>query len=726
MASRVIDAVLRLQDEFTAPLQKSLTAMTNCSKSAVKIGRDIESTGKKISSVGLGLTAGITLPFVAFGKAAVEASGTYDQSLRLIESTMGDAKFATADLSKAMEDAAEKSVYTLQETADATLAFARAGFNAKEAADMITPALSLAAGTATDIGDVTNGMTAAMKTFSDEGVTASQVADILATAQAQAATDTNQLFEAISTVGPMFNSFGWSIKDLAVATDIFGEAGISGSEGATSLKTSLMNMAAKADTLKTMGADIFDANGNLRSMVEVQEQLHNAFGTLSNDAETLTMLDEIFGKNQGSKMLAFMNAAPDTVKEFRNALDDCTGTADSMANSMMSGPGGAIEQLGSTFDVFKKNVGDSLQTVVQPFVTKLTELLTAFNHLSDEQQANIVKWVGYAAAVGPVLMVFGKAVSTVGTGIQAFNKIGIAIKAAGGIMGILTGPTAIVIAAVAAIGVVIAIVITHFDTFKEAAQSAFEYAAPELEKLKQAFNNFKTIVAPIITVISNLLASVLAGAFEGFMEAGVYCIDAVAGIINGFSDTIQGLVTFVSGLVEGDWSKAWEGLKQAAFGVFEVIGGKIEWLVGLIGGIGTAIVGAAANVANFVSSGGKEIRMSNMLTYGSDKKSNSGLKIGANASGTASWIGGLTSINERGGEIVDLPRGTRIYPHDESLAMARNEGARSAGSATVTITGNTFNVRSNDDIEAIGDVIVRKLKAANNNRGGWTYNGAMA
>lgn len=51
-----------------------------------------------------------------------------------------------------------------------------------------------------------------------------------------------------------------------------------------------------------------------------------------------------------------------------------------------------------------------------------------------------------------------------------------------------------------------------------------------------------------------------------------------------------------------------------------------------------------------------------------------GDKIGQNAEGTNSWVGGLTRINEQGGEIVDLPSGTRIIPHDESIFEAMNQG----------------------------------------------------
>jgi hypothetical protein len=43
--------------------------------------------------------------------------------------------------------------------------------------------------------------------------------------------------------------------------------------------------------------------------------------------------------------------------------------------------------------------------------------------------------------------------------------------------------------------------------------------------------------------------------------------------------------------------------------------------------------------------------------------------IGHNAAGTDNWRGGPTWINERGGEIIDLPSGSRVYPADKSAAM---------------------------------------------------------
>lgn len=62
-------------------------------------------------------------------------------------------------------------------------------------------------------------------------------------------------------------------------------------------------------------------------------------------------------------------------------------------------------------------------------------------------------------------------------------------------------------------------------------------------------------------------------------------------------------------------------------------------------------------------------------------KTTQGQKVGKNATGTTSWRGGLSWVNERGGEIIDLPRGSRVYPHDVSMAMA----TRGIGPENLTI-----------------------------------------
>lgn len=727
MASRVIDAVLRLKDQFTAPLQKSLTAMTNMSRSAVKIGRDIENTGNKISKIGTAVTAAVTVPLAGIGVAATREFGEIDKNLRLIQQTMGSTDEEAAALEAAVKKAAEGSVFGMDDAANATLNYARAGFSAKEAADLIEPALSLAAGTATDLSLATTGLGGVMKAFKLNMKDAGHVADVFSKAQAQANITATDLIDTIGIGAPMFKTVGWSFEDMATAADLFGDAVIPVNEGMTAMKTGLMRLAKPQETgfeaVDRATKALFDENGQMKSFVETQKLLHDSFEGLS-DQQKLMAADTLFGKNQGAKWLALISSAPETVNRYRDALDDCTGSADNMAAALMSGAGGATESLNSAFDVMKYNIGKLLGSQITPFIQAITKLIVKFNDMEPAQQAQIVRWASMAAAVGPVILVFGKMVSFAGKGIQTFNKIGMAVKAAGSVMGLIASPAGIVIAALAGIIAVMALIAAHTDRFEAAFGRIGSVCSPSINKLLEAFKNLYNAAAPVISFLANLVSNVLAGAFEGAAEGISMAFEAVSTIINGIASVIQGAVTVIDGIVKGDWQTVFDGFGQVVTGIVDIMIGKIQSIIGAIQTVVGAISGAAKSAAGFV---GNVLSGSGTASSVSNGHGGGGRGIGRNAAGTMNWRGGLTYINERGGEIVDLPKGTRIYPHDESVAMARREAAgASNGVPAVTVSGNTFYVRSEADIEKIGEAIVRKLKNAGSNRGEWTFSGNMA
>ena len=93
-------------------------------------------------------------------------------------------------------------------------------------------------------------------------------------------------------------------------------------------------------------------------------------------------------------------------------------------------------------------------------------------------------------------------------------------------------------------------------------------------------------------------------------------------------------------------------------------------------------------------------------------KSIGGAVLGAlsgHAMGTPYFSGGLTRINERGGEIVDLPSGTRIIPHDVSRRMAGGPSI----TVNVTVQGNVVGNAAFAD--QMGRIIAQRvLRAAAN------------
>jgi phage-related minor tail protein len=69
-------------------------------------------------------------------------------------------------------------------------------------------------------------------------------------------------------------------------------------------------------------------------------------------------------------------------------------------------------------------------------------------------------------------------------------------------------------------------------------------------------------------------------------------------------------------------------------------------------------------------------------------ESMTGVNIPGHANGTPFFGGGLTKINERGNEIVNLPRGAQIIPHDLSKRYIDRAADKSSMSSSTTSSGN--------------------------------------
>lgn len=224
------------------------------------------------------------------------------------------------------------------------------------------------------------------------------------------------------------------------------------------------------------------------------------------------------------------------------------------------------------------------------------------------------------------------------------------------------------------------------------------------------------VIVDAVTFAFQVKWAVVLGAAAGFL--GGFVSGAVQ-ILDGLLTVLDGIIAFITGVFTGNWSQAWEGVKTVFAGVFESIEGLakavLNGVIGAVNGVVTSINGAGFTIPDWVPGvGGKAFRL-DIPT------------IPALAAGTRSWTGGLAQVSERGGEIIDLPRGSRVYPHDESIRMARQEGASGAGgSITIAKLADQIIVREDADIERIADAIVRRLKKRSETRGGWTFSGNMA
>ena len=220
---------------------------------------------------------------------------------------------------------------------------------------------------------------------------------------------------------------------------------------------------------------------------------------------------------------------------------------------------------------------------------------------------------------------------------------------------------------------------------------------------QKAFN----VATKVISVATSMLRNVVQTTFKNIASYISIAVDTVRSVIDGMKQVFSGITDFISGVFTGNWSKAWEGVREIFKGIFSSLAAlckaPINAVIAVINGAISGINKVNVTVPDWVPGlGGKSLGF-NIPT------------IPQLYRGTDNWKGGLVQTQERGGEIMDLPKGTRVYPHDKSIDMARKEGAKSASkSNNITININKLaekmEVRSEKDIDSIVEALATKLQ----------------
>ena len=148
------------------------------------------------------------------------------------------------------------------------------------------------------------------------------------------------------------------------------------------------------------------------------------------------------------------------------------------------------------------------------------------------------------------------------------------------------------------------------------------------------------------------------------------------------------------------WGKVKEvfgGIRDSITGAFDTakakVTGVIDWIHDKISGIGEAIEKVPVLGTIFKGIKGAAVTVKNAVTGRH------------NATGNSFFPGGATSINEGGrGEIVDLPSGTRIIPHD----VAKKSAGRSIIlNLKLIIQGNV--IGNKEYMEQTGEYVANKV-----------------
>lgn len=202
----------------------------------------------------------------------------------------------------------------------------------------------------------------------------------------------------------------------------------------------------------------------------------------------------------------------------------------------------------------------------------------------------------------------------------------------------------------------------------------FKALEPEQREQIVAFAGIAAAIGPVIAIIGGLM-----GAIGTIISVGGTLLSGAGAIVTFFSGpvgwAIAGLIAVGVALYRN-----WEVVKDFMISFAENISGGFTDMKNDVISVFDGINSAVSRSVEWVQEKWQGLKdflavpIKAAVNIGEKVGGWVGSKIGKNYRGTNNWRGGLTHIHERGGEIMDLPGGTRIYPHDKSVSMARQEG----------------------------------------------------
>ena len=554
-----------------------------------------KTVGGTITTIGAGLTAGITAPLVGIGAAAIKTAANFESAMIKVKI----ATQATGDQIKSMNDLAlelgKSTVFSASEAAGAMEELAKNGVSVENIlGGAAKAAVDLAAAAGSELEPAAVAVSDAMNQFHLSAKDLPLLVNQITGAVNESKLDFADYQLGMAQAGGAAGALGVSFQDfnavLAGTSSMFA----SGSDAGTSFKTFLTTFVPKskaaAAAMSEYGLSFFDASGKMKSMSDVAQMLQDKLGKLDDKTKN-DVLSTIFGTDAMRTAVGLMQLGGKGLDEISAKIAKTDAAAQSAER--MKGLNAQLEQLGGTLETLAIQIGQTgLLSTVTTVVTGITDMLDKLTEFSPAAAQVAVAGAAIAAAIGPIMLVLGPIISGIGSAITLFSgwsaALGTASAAAGGLIPLLA-PFAPIILGVAAAAAAVYAAWQNWDTI-----------APIFQGLADTFNS--TLGPPLLAILSAVWDAVKAfgvGLFDLAKAAANALGPAFLGLFQAAGSLIKGAMEFIGhalsaviALLSGDFAGAWSHAKAAVSGyVTGIINAAQALSAGVLSSIGRLVSG---------------------------------------------------------------------------------------------------------------------------------------
>ena len=664
--SRVVDATLRLVDKFTGPMAKAAKAANQHANEIAKVGNKIKKSGRNIENAGKTLTKGITTPVAAMGTGMIKTAIDFEAGMDKVQAISGASEKNMSALTEKAKEMGAKTKFSASESADAFSYMAMAGWKTEDMLNGIEGTMYLAGASGADLATTSDIVTDAITAFGKTAEDTNHFVDVIAKTSSNANTNVEMMGETFKYCAPAAGALKYSIDDTSVAIGLMANSGIKASQAGTSLNNWFTRMAKptkeSATAMEELGIKLTDSSGKMKPFSQVMQETRKSFKSLTTTqkAQYAAMLA---GKTGMNGLLAVVNASDKDFNKLTKAIAKSDGAAKKMYKTANSNLKGSITELKGKVESLAISFGDRMLPYVSKGVDKLKKLADEFSKLSPKQQDMIIKTALTAATVGPCLIAFGKFTKSIGTTVKtvskliktsakiikfaknvknigsAFSKMGTLAKKGGGLVKVgltmLKGPAGIAVLAIAGVIAIGVLLYKNWDKVKAGAKK-------------------------VVKSIKDFGAGVKGSMTKAKMHIVEFGLNTAKEIRN-TKEKFGAIIDFLKGTFTAKWKSAWTGVKNIFKGIVSGFTGIIKTPINGVIGLINRMIGSLNKFHVKIPKGVPKIGGKNFSLNIST--------IPMLARGTNNWKGGPAMVHDRGAEIIDLPRGSRVIPHDKSMQM---------------------------------------------------------
>ena len=572
---------------------EQLKGFTDKSNSA---GDRFQALGGSLKTIGSNMSKYVTLPLVGVGTASVATAATFEKSMSQVAATMGmtaeeinNGSESYKKLEQAALDMGATTQFSASEASEALNYLALAGYDVEKSIETLPTVLNLAASGGLELGYASDVMTDAMSALSLETSQAEVFVDQLAKTSQKSNTNVAQLGEAILTVGGTAKVLSGGTTELNTALGVLADNGIKGAEGGTALRNIILALTPSTDkavaAFKKLGVETYDANGNLRPINETFAEMEGKLKNLSQKERT-RVLSDIFNKTDLKSVNALLANSGERFDELSGYIDNASGAAADMADTMNNNLSGQLTLLKSGLEGAAISIGNALMPVIKVLVEWINNLVTWFNNLNPGIQTTITIFGLVVAAIGPVLLIVGQLCIAIGGLITFFGAGGAGAGILSAAIAAITGPVGIAIAVITALIAVGVLLYKNWDTIKAKCKEIWEGS-----------------IKPVIVSVTNTLKSFLTTSWNSIKTAIQTVCNTIKTVVTTIWNGIKAVTTTVWSGIKSSISNAWNGIKSAVSTGVNAVKSTISSVFNGIQSILTAPFKAAQSVISGILGG---------------------------------------------------------------------------------------------------------------------------